>query len=247
MKRFLLVTPFLFTLFLMVPAAPFQNPRTTREVVGKVTSKDGTPIAGVTICSQKSMYDAVYTSADGTFRIQALTDTLYFLKENFTPVVRVLQKDQTAYEVSLEEQSATLHKIPTCDSLRRKFQFANLGFPNLPDIKITESSDIDYMFLSLSPRKAAKSRMEFWWGPNAIAPLPKPEWFLVSTEFSQRNWMGVQQSGIDFRGTTKDGRHWRFVTTGWGAIFYESAPSDEAVIFDKILDERCECKPEKKR
>jgi hypothetical protein len=108
-------------------------------------------------------------------------------------------------------------------------------------VKIARGSDVDYIRYAIT-LQGGGSYLELWFGPNAFSPEPHDKLFVESADFSQRNLRSIdgQRVGIDSWGRLHNGSRWRQSgVSGDGGAIYENASTEEAHLFDQIINSIC--------
>jgi len=232
---------------------------------GKVVSESGGPIKGVEVYGTKwtccpATVKSTTTKPDGTFSLREAGPVLHFRRSGLQPFSLVNGKHRPL-TVVMKSQQPTVWAIPACgpqESLRFGQTFLFLRPAGEP---LAKDRDVDYTRFGVKGREGGW--LDSWFGPTAGSIDASEELYVKSESFSERfvEVSGFGLVGIDARGISKNGRHWRWVGlqyaigedgkslvgTVWhwprmGAtdmIRYDNVTGDEANEFNKIIDSVC--------
>jgi len=225
------------------------------ELKGVVKAEDGKLLAGVRIltyapagpakilgmqvASSSKRYE-VTTDASGSFTIPSHGQLVYFNRADLRPVTKIVDLAITHIQVTMEEGSRTLWKIPACSSTDKASR-TGIGFMfSVPDKvmikKDTERFEGEGYFFGYRAGEKVDIFINSW---ESTSLEPDERWLLESREFSQRMWSSGEKWGYEFRGTLPDGKTWRRISIKNGAITYRF-PSKEAMnVFDSMIDAVC--------
>jgi hypothetical protein len=101
-------------------------------------------------------------------------------------------------------------------------------------------TDVDYVKFVIKPNKH-KSVLVLWFGYAAFSPHPPSGIIRASATFNQTKLLGPDgiEIGLDSRGKKHNGTTWRwFRVVGQGGE-YEDAFTEEAALFDQIVNSAC--------
>jgi hypothetical protein len=185
---------------------------------------------------------------------------LHFRSSGLEPFSIVPGKG-TPLTVTMKRQEPTLWAIPKCGPHEQVRFGQTFLFQRPPGESLAKAQDIDYTRFGVKGKDGGL--LDSWFGPTAAEVDASEDFYLNSKSFSERfvDVPGYGIVGIDSRGVSKDGRHWRWVGlkyamveggkslmgTYWhwprmGAtdmIRYDSATDSEAKEFDLIIDSAC--------
>lgn len=230
---------------------------TTRafELRGVVKSDDGKPLAGVEIktyapagpakilgrqVESSTKLHEITTGADGSFRIPAHGRLVYFHRADLRPLTKIVELTATQLDVTMENGSRTLWKIPAC-SPDEKSKRVGVGFMvKVPENVMAKNAGDRFEEGGYFFGYRIGERVEVlinWWGSSSLEPLDK--YLFESTQFSQRMWTSGDKWGYEYRGTLPNGKVWRRIATKNGAIAYQENVTEAAKVFDSMLDTMC--------
>ena len=229
-------------------------------VVGTVTARDGTPVAGVQVFGSKwkaccpYQRDSMTTDKSGSFRIEHPGEVLHFLPgDSFQLQSLVVTPGMSTLNVILDPASNNF-TFPACSKPQRGFERIGWGEYGLQfDVPrgdahlIRGKVDVDYIVHTVRA-KHGDGRVEFWFGPYAMDSTPDDEQFVESETFATRNVVTPQglvrgsEGGVigrDIWGHLPNGKMWRqMAIVGEGARYRDVRP-ETAALFDQIINSAC--------
>lgn len=226
------------------------------ELIGVVKSSSGAPLAGVKILTHapetgtmnigkmqlpvsSHMYE-VTTDANGAFKIPSHGEVVFFDRVDLRPLTKIIDLSATKIEVTMEDGSASLWKIPAC-SADDKSKRVGVGFMfDVPENVLTRQDDgrFEQGGYFFGYRDGGKIDMMInSWESTSLQPFE--QFILKVKEFSQRRWQSGDHWGYEFRGTLADGKLWRRISLKNGAITYQNTSKPAADIFDKMIETVC--------
>jgi hypothetical protein len=243
---------FIFVLFALIWLGLTGN---ATELSGVVKSEDGKPLPGVQIRTfapagpadildmhvetSTKRYE-VSTGSDGSFSIPSHGQLIYFHRADLRPLTKIVDLAIKQIQVTMEEGSRTLWKIPACSPTDKSTR-VGIGFmvtvPGNIMVKKDEKrfEDGGYLF---GYRVAGQIEVLInWWESTSLEPAEK--YLLESRAFSQRMWVSGEKWGYEFRGTMSDGKVWRRIAIRNGAITYQGNAKEAAKVFDNMIDAMC--------
>lgn len=231
------------------------SPGNAAELNGIVKSEDGKPLAGVQVltyapagpakilgmqvASSTKRYE-VTTDASGSFKLPSHGQLLYFHRADLRPLTKVVDLATTNIQITMEEGSRSLWKIPACSSTDKTTR-VGIGFMvSVPDQvmfkKDTERFEEGGYLFGYRVGDKVELLINSW---ESTSLEPAEKYLLESRQFSQRMWMSGGKWGYDFRGTMPDGKIWRRITIRNGAIAYQGNSKEAAKVFDSMIDGMC--------
>lgn len=226
------------------------------ELTGVVKSSSGAPLAGVQILTYApdtgtmmigkmqmpvtSHRYEVKTDANGTFKIPSHGQVVFFERIDLRPLTKVMELSATKIEVTMEDGSSSLWKIPAC-SADEKSKRVGVGFMfDVPENILTRQDEgrFEHGGYFFGYRDGGKIDMMInSWESTSLTPFEP--FILKLKEFSQRRWQSGAHWGYEFRGTLNDGKLWRWMSLKNGGITYQSTSKPAAEIFDKMIETVC--------
>lgn len=219
---------------------------------GTVVTQDGQPVASVRIlgsvwkdcCPQQR--EQVETDDKGGFVLEHPSAVLHFYKENFEPQTIVIPPGEKELRVTLAAATNDLALSPCgrAGGHQKGIGWRKNGIrftvPKRDVIIEGGKWDVDYVRWAIKT-ETGKSYLELWFGPYAMSIEPGDDFFLNSSEYTQRDISGPSgPGGEDSRGHLKSGGSWRqTAVAGDGGAIYRDAQPDEAHLFDQIIDSIC--------
>ena len=242
-------------ILLLITTVVLTSTSSAAEIKGVVKSEDGKPLAGVEIktdapagpakilgiqvAESTKGYEAK-TDLSGAFELPAHGRVIYFYRDDLRPLALVVALGLRQIEVTMEEGSGSLWKIPACTA-HDKASRIGVGFMVTASEKVMVRKDTDrfedggYFFAYRVGPKV--ELMVNWWESTSLHPEEK---FLIeSRDFTLRKWSSGEKWGYEYRGTMPDGRMWRRVTLKNGAITYQTTSKEAAGAFDQLIDDMC--------
>jgi hypothetical protein len=239
---------------LVLLAGPSSLAQADYPVTGIVTTKEGKPIAGVTVYGSVSKTccpfkrEQATTDQNGQFRIEHPGAVIHFSKEKLKPIALVIASEKAPIQVILEPSADSLI-VPTCgklDSAQKRIGWGKYGIRfNVAKHSVEilgGKPDVDYVTY-LVKTKTSEEHMELWFGPNAMGELPHDDQFITSDKFSQRDVVNSDGGllGMDSWGQEHSGKQWRqMAIVGQGGAIYSNITAESASIFDAIVNSACE-------
>lgn len=219
-------------------------------ITGKVTTKDGVPVSGVSVYGSirqqaPATSEQTVTDERGYFRLVDAGRVIHFWKENLQPQSLVLNYNTPDVRVVMEPVSNAL-RVPSCIKPKPGEKFYGYSFKfSVPKRAVTVEGgkwDVDYVCYGFVP-KSGKSLLRICFAGNVKYVDPYDELLMDSADFTQRNLIleAGKIIGRDSFGHLKGGESWRMavVTGGGGMAVYRSAPAEEAILFDRIINSIC--------
>lgn len=220
---------------------------TSIEICGKVTGEKGEPLEGVRVYSSECCppkYGQALTDSNGDFKIGDPGRVLYFHKDGFTPVSRVVDARQTVMKVTMEPKERSQWVIPRCADKKEEGERVGKFFRFLipKGTKIRKTQDIDYIIYWVKP-PSGKNWLAIWSGPLVGGLDPEDTLLTESSSFTERAvTSGSVAVGIDARGESPRGV-WRQVGLGTELARYRKVSKGSAGFFDSIIDSVCASPP----
>ena len=225
------------------------------ELRGVVKSEDGKPLAGVQIKTyapagpakilgmqreSSTKLHEITTGADGSFRIPAHGRLVYFHRADLRPLTKLVELTDTQLDVTMEDGSRTLWKIPAC-SADEKSTRVGIGFKvKVPENVMVKNAADRFEEGGYFFGYQVGERVEVlinWWGSSSLEPMDK--YLFESEQFTQRMWTSGDKWGHEYRGTLPNGKVWRRIALKNGAITYQENFKEAAKVFDSMLDTMC--------
>lgn len=234
---------------------------------GRVVSEKGVPLQGVEVYGTKdtccpAAVKSTTTKADGSFSLRNAGAVLHFRQNGLEPF-SVAAREKMPIKVVLKDQGPTLWAIPICGPERQSRFGWTFQFQRPAGKPLAEGHDVDYTRFALKGKDGGW--LDAWFGETAGSVDPEEKLYLESKSFSERfvNVPSFGIVGIDTRGVSTNGRHWRWVGLNYAPgtdgktllgrhpswhwpllmathmIRYENATESEASEFDKIVDSVC--------
>jgi hypothetical protein len=223
-------------------------------LTGIVTTKEGKPIAGVTVYGSMSKAccpfkrEQTTTDQNGQFRIEHPGAVIHFSNEKLKPKALVIASDKAPIQVILEPSADGLI-VPRCgrrDSGQKRIGWGKYGIQfNVAkhSVKILGGKpDVDYVTY-LVKTKTGEEHLELWFGPYAMDELPNDDQFITSDKFAQRDVVNSDGGllGMDSWGQEHSGKQWRqMAIVGQAGARYSNITAERASIFDAIVNSACE-------
>ncbi len=185
---------------------------------------------------------------------------MHFRRSGLQPFSLIVGNDRPV-TVVMKSQQPTVWSIPACGPKEPRRFGQTFLFLRRAGEPLARGQDVDYT------RFGAKGRdggwLDAWFGPTAASVDASEEFYLKSESFSERfvEVSGFGLVGIDARGSSRDGRRWRWVglqyafgeggkslvgsfrhwprMTATDMIRYDNATDAEANEFNKIIDSVC--------
>jgi hypothetical protein len=246
------VTGLRFMKFLLIFALLFVPPAgelvfaQTAEFQGFVKTAEGQPIENVYI-EDGDIFTAPKTDEKGFFKLSSkvlISDikSVVFDKKGFVPKIVLLSPAERNLNITLEpEKSGDFRDMPTCKFARSNQnnvvgQYLKLTVPK--KLKIKSGVDTDYIYYSIG---FTENKKTYWLNGgrgNLYGSLyPSDELRSELQNYTYRR----TSVGIDWRGTTKAGKHWRYfgASSAFESYYYTTESKEAADFFDKILDGVC--------
>ena len=213
------------------------------QISGTVVSKLGEPISGVRIRGRAdNQYTLATTDEKGNFDILQPGKIIFLQALGYRPVVLVLNKPITHINVEMEEASISEFKVPTCLLPEHSRDYIGHAFMLRPPqgaitVAGKGSGDLSHTIYYQSAQNSES--LVYYWSSTALG-IPDDDWILGAKNFSIHSFRFGQYFGIDIRGISKDGKHWRFLGDFGGMeISYRNASKEAADYFDKIIGSLC--------
>jgi len=219
---------------------------------GTVVTKDGQPIAGVSIFGSvwkrccPYQQDTTTTDDKGKFHLEHPGTVLHFSKAGFQPLVVIVKPgtSQVRIVMTLPENSLTVATCGQSGANEKQLGWGKYGLHfTVPKegVKVLGGNvDTDYVRYVVKLDKS-DSYLSLWFGPYSIAAEPDDEQFVSSASFSQRNLISVKNEviGKDSSGQLNSGLKWRHTGAFGSGAVYQNATEGEAAVFDKIINSFC--------
>jgi len=225
------------------------------ELTGIVKSEDGKPLAGVEIstyapagpgkvlgiqAAETSKHYEVKTDASGAFKLPSHGRIIHFHRADLRPLTKIVELTLPQLEVTMEDGSKTLWKIPACSATDKSAR-VGVGFmvtapANVMAKKDTERFEEGGYFYGFQAGPKVEMMVN-WWESTSLHP--EDRFLLESRDLTLRMWSSGEKWGYEYRGTMPDGRLWRRVTIKNGAIAYQGVSKETAAAFDPMIDGMC--------
>jgi hypothetical protein len=254
-------------LIAIASASPCWGQVSAAVVSGKVISESGNPIEDVDVYGTKTTccpatVSSTKTNPNGTFNLDGAGAVLHFRRNGLQPVSLIVEKDMLP-TVVMKNQEPTAWAIPVCGPKEPPRFGQTFLFLRPAGQPLARGQDIDYT--RFGAKGHDRGWLDSWFGATASSVDASEEFFLKSVSFSERfvEVPGFGLVGIDARGISKDGKHWRWVGLRYalgeghkslmgtdpywrwprqGAtdmVRYDNASEEEATQFDKTIDSAC--------
>ena len=226
------------------------------ELNGTVKSENGAPLSGVQLLtygpeagtinlgtmklpSSSRRYE-ITTDANGKFKIPSHGRLIYFYRADLRPLTKIVDLSVAQLEVVMEDGAKSVWKVPPC-SASDKSSRVGVGFMmTVPKDVLFKKDDGKFEEGGYFFGYKTSDRFEAlinWWESTSLQP--SEEYLLEAKEFSERQWVSGDKWGHDFRGTMRDGKLWRRVSTRNGALTYQGNSKEAAQVFDRMIDTMC--------
>ena len=208
-------------------------------ISGRVVDESGQPVAGAHIDhSDVKEQEQLFTDELGRFHVDTRASAVVIRKHGFDgALIRI--SNSAPLRIVLQHAET----LPTCKSacVGLKGAQSTFCFPTVPGVKISEQGRMgdsvmrEFMVATTDgPREVL-----FGTGPTWSLGIPFTGDIWESIEYKERDYILGDSDVIDARGTTSDGKVWRYVGTfGESASYYEVQPRD-AALPDRFLDGVC--------
>jgi hypothetical protein len=227
-------------------------------IAGRVTTKDGSPVAGVVVSGSvwkccPPERDRMTTDSSGSFRIEHPGTVLHFdPPDSFQPQSVVVTAEISTLNLTVAPASSGL-SLAACTEPQPGLERVGEGRYGLQfdvpkkDVNLIRGKlDVDYV-VHIVKAKNSDDSIEFWFGPYAMTPMPDDEQFVESETFTVRNVMmppGLHGSdggviGGDVWGRMPDGKIWRQMAAGMEGALYQDVSPENAALFDRIINSAC--------
>ena len=225
------------------------------ELTGIVKSETGAPLEGVNVLTYAPYSGTmklgsmrlpattkrfeVTTDANGRFKFPSHGRMIYFSRADLRPLTKVVDLSLTQLDVTMEDGSKSLWKIPPC-SASDKANRVGIGFMvTVPKGVLFKKDNKNFEEGGYVFGYDTENQGEIlinWWGSTSLEP--EEDYLFESKEFSERKWTSGDKSGHEFRGI-RNGKVWRRVALRNGAITYMGNSKEAAAVFDSMIDTMC--------
>lgn len=219
-------------------------------VKGTIKNKSGIPINEVTVFTD--LATRTQSNSEGFFSLNLAERfenknfvgkiIIYLLHPKYKPLVKIF--DINSETTIILEESNEQFIIPECNSSEKeKSSIGNMLRISLPKgTKAKKGFDVDYGYFSIKG-KTKNVLLKGIYGVYATDGLPSEDWVYKSADFSIKVWSLGEYIILDVYGHYKNGNKWRNFGGYGEAIYYSNVPDNEAVFFDKLIDNICYKKP----
>jgi hypothetical protein len=227
------------------------------ELTGTVRAKDGRTLAGISVYSfddrgtiaprqGRRFYEE--TDSRGRFRLANHGRAIYFQHRDFQPLTKIIDYSASRVDVVLEAEH-DVWDVPNCagsaEYQKNKDDYVEMQYPSifLPrprEVHFKRVKDVDYvLYIFAYGPSERRNALQGWFGPYAADESVSAKSLVKSTTFNERWAKFGDLKALDIYGQTTDGKHWRYLSFGTSAIFYEDASQEAASIFDDMLGRSC--------
>ncbi len=223
-----------------------------RTITGVVLGADGQPLQNVQVTGNRHNAGGGYvethtqTGADGRFRLERVGSVLNFRARGFQPVTVVATSDADMTISLVADLNSS--RLSECGTVPRGYRFIGEGFrlsvPRGTKTTRRVGDDTWENFIYFPGDK--NTYLAIWEGPGNYEGDPlfhgfvREEWILNSQAFSQRTAsLGSKIVAMDIMGQSRNGSHWRWISTESAVIYYQRADDKAAAFFDRILETAC--------
>ena len=223
--------------------------RSATDVAGVVVSHDGKPLPkakvyGGGLPSPTSEPEQTLTDGSGFFRLTNHWKVIFVRLKGYRMASRAVPDAGGDIRIVLDPVQDTDWNVPLCASGGPSHR--EVGFPfkfTLPKhAKLKRSRDVDYVIYLVHFGKAP-GWLNIMSGPLVGGTFDEG-WVVESSSYTQRAIMSEPDIGVgnDWRGTLKDGTHWRWTKIVGGLVRYKTPSPEAAAYFDSIVDSACEAR-----
>jgi hypothetical protein len=238
------------------------------EVHGKVVSEKGAPLPGVEVYGTKwtccpATVKSTTTKGDGTFSLRNPGAVVHFRRLGLEPFSMVNEKAMPPALV-MKDQQSTIWELKRCGPESHSRFGEEFLFQRPAGASLLKGGDVDYTRFGM--KGSDGGWLDSWFGSTAGEVDASEELYLKSKSFSER-FVDVPNFGIvgiDARGVSANGRHWRWLGLDYAPgidngksllgrhparhwprmeatnmIRYEDATEREARDFDDVIDSVC--------
>ena len=217
------------------------------DVNGIVRDTTGHPLAGVLVVGkhhgQGDDEPRTKTDDQGRFELKGVGRVIFFIVPKFQPVTFVRGVQQTSCEVTMKADPVD-HWPATCSAKDESGKRYGYPFrflvPRRAKIRKETSTDVASWTVKV-PQGETHEHIVITTGPLLGDGFPPEEWIIDSKDFSERD-----SGGLDWSGTTKGDKKWRWFSSSEAIVSYENASDGTAVFFDRIIDSVCMSPPGKR-
>jgi hypothetical protein len=191
----------------------------TAEVTGRVTATSGTAISGATVIT--NLMSQATTTKTGEYVLKSV------LQPDWKPRIVIF------YAPGFRD--------------RRIGAWMKFALP--PSVEVGKYGDVDYSGDRVVYRFGGKPYvLATMTGPQCCSGRPVRDEDVIAAFPNVRTWVYVDPGsssdqplgGLDMRGKTADGMHWRWLGPPNGALIeYRGAPEEVSRVFDAIIDSMC--------
>lgn len=215
---------------------------------GRVVSESGKPLAGVSVVKARvgrpDIEFGILVNSDetGTFRLNEKPDVLFLQKEGYLPFLyRVDGIDQSPLITMKPIDADAVVSFPECGKpgLGKRLIRVGIGRNMLVDEKIVvkQTNGVDTLVTDIFYKRKQSQHMRISSGMIGFLGYPKIDALARSSSISTR--FIDTRSGRDVRGSTTDGKHWRWgFFTGGEFEYYDASPA-AAAFYDSQIDGFC--------
>ncbi len=216
---------------------------------GTVVDENGTPVPDVWVAHAGDGNEHLKTDRLGQFRFRTQVPAVVFRKDGFAGAHYRVQE---AHQINVKLKR-TIGSLPACNSTSECNSIARWDsvfcFPNIPGISVSAESPGDYYkdrWFDTSGLGKNEGIRHFA-GTQSSSGIPSDADVWSSIAYSERTYIYDFVQIVDARGTTVDGKKWRFLGRSDEEASYRNRSSDEAAALDKVLDAVCIRSPQQRR
>jgi hypothetical protein len=237
-------------------------------VQGKVVSEKGAPLPGVEVYGTKwsccpVTVKSTTTKGDGTFSLGNPGVVVHFRRLGLEPF-SIVNAKAMPLAVVMKDQQSTIWELKRCGPERQSRFDGEFLFQRPAGAPLSTGRDVDYIRFGM--KGSDGGWLDSWFGSMAGDVDASEEIYVKSKSFSER-FVDVPNFGIvgiDARGLSTNGRHWRWLGLNYAPgvdngksllgrhpawhwprmiannmIRYENTTESEARDFDAVIDSVC--------
>lgn len=230
------------------------------ELTGTVKTKDGRPLAGISVYSfddwgmiapKAGRRFSEKTDSRGRFRLRNHGQAIFFQHPDFQPLTRVIQYSTSRLDVVVEPDHDAWG-VPICTGsveyqknkdeyveIKDPFSLA-LFLPRPREVEFKRATDVDYVrYVFAYGPSEHRNTLQGWFGLNAADRSVSARSLIKSMNFNERWAKFGDLRALDIFGQTTDGKYWHYLCFSTSAIFYEDTSKEAASVFDDMFSKTC--------
>lgn len=220
------------------------NVSAAAELSGTVRSKSGNPLGGVIVLSR--CRGATETDAAGAFKLRSPSSSdcgkvIFFWAAGFLPQIKIVEESTKEIHAVLEESASYERMIPACSASRapgRRLGWL-LHVPVPEGASVEKSRGLHGSGYNIRVGDKKRSSKLTGYGGQYTHNYPSDDLILTAAEYRIRTWRSGREEGVDFRGRSVNGEHWRYFAVFGEEIQYRRVTVEESRILDSIIDGVC--------